>query len=985
MKQQLQETSIFHCVRARGMYKSLYIFLLMICGAAYGQPTMISPIPSGSKNFIYVNGNLYYSNGTSLYQGTATSAPTLVANTGESILRIYEITLGSNFFFVTQGGSGERLWRSDGTAANTVQVTTATQIIPLLVYNGQLFMRVNATDTGVELWKVDGAYNASIVKDINPGVGNGLGFGGSLVAIHNNLLYLLASDGTETNLWKSDGTTAGTELSADFDDDTEVYNASEFYGLTSYNNALYFTRNHEESEWGDRIAELWKSDGTTEGTAIMVAYTQGYSYNYLSHFIVFEGKLYFFHGIGDPAYVWFSVTDGTAEGTQHLELVTIDGDPLKLIDGGSYLLYYAHSQSFTTPLMKHDGTTETTVHEFSMYHSSTSGEVIDLTYTGGRAFFLDYIERYNWPQTESQLFQADLASGVTRPVQEIYEGSSVYNSANITAADGSIFFTRLVSNEMTLWYYDPSASPPSCEGTGNIFQEIWTNVPGTDVKAFDFSSPPTGTSRSFTSFETSQYYANNYASRMRGTICVPQTGLYTFWISSDDQSELYLSTDPTEENANLIASVYGHTPFRNYDKYPSQKSRQIYLEADRKYYIEARHKEGSGNDFISVGWQLPDGTMQRPIPGSRLSAITAPPNQAPFITITSPQQNQSFPASSSVTIAADVTDPDGVYSVRFTRIFPNGSSGIASFAAPPYEYQWDNIPPGDYQILVTASDIKGAESTETIFFTVEDLPCTGTGTMVREIWTGIPGTSISSIPVNSQPPSNRQTLTSLSTQNYYANDYGSRIRGYLCIPTSGVYWFWISGDDNSELWLSTDDNPANKTRIAYAATATKVNEWNKYASQQSVGITLIQGRRYYIEVLHKEANGADHVEVGWQLPSGTMERPIPGNHLIPFDPATTAAQFATEQIFSAEEETTFAVYPNPVGSGKQIALRLPVATDGNVDVDIKSITGVSVQNETLSAADGEVLIDLKPSISTGMYLIRVSNQKGRWHTKLQVK
>jgi hypothetical protein len=257
--------------------------------------------------------------------------------------------------------------------------------------------------------------------------------------------------------------------------------------------------------------------------------------------------------------------------------------------------------------------------------------------------------------------------------------------------------------------------------------------------------------------------------------------------------------------------------------------------------------------------------------------------------------------------------------------------------------------------------------------------------MVREIWTGIPGTSISSIPVNSQPPSNRQTLTSLSTQNYYANDYGSRIRGYLCIPTSGVYWFWISGDDNSELWLSTDDNPANKTRIAYAATATKVNEWTKYASQQSAGVTLVQGRRYYIEVLHKEANGADHVEVGWQLPSGTMERPIPGNHLIPFDPSTTAASFAAEEIFTADEKTTFAVYPNPVVSGRQIALRLPVVADGDVDVDIKSITGVSVQNETLSGAGGEVLIDLKPSIATGMYLIRVSNQKGRWHTKLQVK
>jgi len=472
---------------------------------------------------------------------------------------------------------------------------------------------------------------------------------------------------------------------------------------------------------------------------------------------------------------------------------------------------------------------------------------------------------------------------------------------------------------------------------------------------------------------------------MRGTLCVPQTGYYTFWISSDDQSELYLSTGPTEENKDLIAWVYGYTPFRNYDKYPTQKSAQIYLEADRKYYIEARHKEGNGNDFISVGWQLPDGTMQRPIPGSRLSAITTPPNQPPVIAITSPQPNQSFPPSSSVTIAADVTDPDGVYSVRFTHIYSNGGANLASFSAPPYEYQWNNLSPGDYQVLVTAVDTKGAESSKSVSFTVQDPPCTGAGTIVREVWWNISGTSVSSIPVNSRPDG-RVTLTSLSTPNYYLNNYGSRIRGYLCVPESGVYWFWISSDDNSELWLSTDDEPANKTRIAYVTGATRVNEWNKYTTQQSTGLNLVQGRRYYIEVLHKEANGADHVEVGWQLPSGTMERPIQGNRLIPFnDPATSAAQFAAAEIFSADEETTFTVYPNPAASGRQIALRLPVATDGNVDVDIKSITGISVQNETLSTAGGEVFIDLKPSIAAGMYLIRVSNQKGRWHTKLQVK
>ena len=49
--------------------------------------------------------------------------------------------------------------------------------------------------------------------------------------------------------------------------------------------------------------------------------------------------------------------------------------------------------------------------------------------------------------------------------------------------------------------------------------------------------------------------ADEYGSFMRGYIEAPQTGDYTFWIASDDNSELWLSTDSTVANKQLIASV----------------------------------------------------------------------------------------------------------------------------------------------------------------------------------------------------------------------------------------------------------------------------------------------------------------------------------------------------------------------------------------------------------------------------------------------
>lgn len=1222
-----------HLTSARKMRYSLYILLLMVCGSVYGQPTLLHPIASGSKNFVNINGRLYYSSGSSLYTASVTTAPVLVANTGENILRIHDITVGPNFFFVTESASGQSLWRTDGTTANTVKVTTQTQITPLLAYNSELYMRVNSASTGVELWKMDAAYNAGIVKDINPGTANGFY---TTAIVFNNLLYFFANSGTGQDLWKSNGTPAGTVMAVNLDD-ADVYLFSGFHSLTAVNDVMYYTADYEQGDWGERVADLWKTNGTQAGTTKVVQFTGGHSYNYLSNLLAWKGKLYFFHNIGDPQYHYISVSNGTAAGTRHIDLTTIDGSPRRLIDGGDYVLYYAESQGNTTPIEKTDGTNVSLVHQFSYYHS-TSDANISLTATGGRAFFLDDVQEYYGGSSE--LWQADLASGVTQSVAERY-GFSLSGSGNIVADNGNIYFTRVSSGQMTLWYHNPNNPPgtactgagsierekwvnitgtsvstipyntknpssitsltsfstpqnegdnygsrirgylcvpetgnytfyissddnselwlstdetrenkrliasskwtrfnewnkyptqqsaeiplvkgqkyyiealhkeatgadhlsvgwklpdgtlerpipgsrlipierdippvislsdpyegetfiapatvdmtaygydddgqivnvsfyasgtylgsdntepyqykwenvpvgdytiearatdddgnirtsssaikvtaPSCNGNGGLYQEFWVNATGTDVRTFDFSTNPNGGSRYFTSFETTQYYSNNYASRMRGMVCVPQTGNYTFWISSDDYSELYLSTDENEGSKKLIAWVYGATPFRNYDKYSSQKSAQIYLEAGRKYYIEARHKEGTGNDFISVGWTLPDGTLQRPIPGDRLISTAPPPNYAPSITMLSPQPNENFTAPATVKIAAEVTDPDGVRKVTFAAVYGGIVVVLAEMTSAPYEYTWEDVEPGSYELRISAEDGRGATGYAGLHFSVSEGACAGTGKLVREIWTGISGTSISSIPLNA-PPNRKVELTSFSTPNYYGNDYGSRIRGYVCVPESGAYTFWISGDDNSELWLSSNDDPAGKTRIAYATSATAVNQWGKYATQKSALVNLVKGQRYYIEVLHKEANGADHVEVGWQLPSGVMERPIGGNRVIPFEDASTAAAaFATEGVFDPEEESTMTVYPNPAVGGNELSISLSDGTAGEVDVDIISMTGVSVQRETLATNGSEVRVGLKSSVTPGMYLIKVADQRRRWMKKIQVK
>src|SRR5690606_10671096 len=81
-----------------------------------------------------------------------------------------------------------------------------------------------------------------------------------------------------------------------------------------------------------------------------------------------------------------------------------------------------------------------------------------------------------------------------------------------------------------------------------------------------------------TAFEAPDSAGDNYGQRVRGWIQAPQTGSYTFWIASDDQSQLFLSSTDRPENSRLIAEVLNWTDPRNYEAEPNQRSLPVILD-----------------------------------------------------------------------------------------------------------------------------------------------------------------------------------------------------------------------------------------------------------------------------------------------------------------------------------------------------------------------------------------------------------------------
>ena len=109
------------------------------------------------------------------------------------------------------------------------------------------------------------------------------------------------------------------------------------------------------------------------------------------------------------------------------------------------------------------------------------------------------------------------------------------------------------------------------------------------------------------SFEAPVSWGQYYLTRMRGYLHPPVTGQYTFWIASDNSSELWLSADADPSGVKRIVSIprYSWVGTHEWSRYPSQRSEPILLKAGETYYIEALQEQTTGGDHLSVAWQGP--------------------------------------------------------------------------------------------------------------------------------------------------------------------------------------------------------------------------------------------------------------------------------------------------------------------------------------------------------------------------------------------
>jgi hypothetical protein len=271
-------------------------------------------------------------------------------------------------------------------------------------------------------------------------------------------------------------------------------------------------------------------------------------------------------------------------------------------------------------------------------------------------------------------------------------------------------------------------------------------------------------------------------------------------------------------------------------------------------------------------------------------------------------------ASNKVTIQ----DMDGDFS-DWVELYNHGEDsvnlegwGLSDTQEDPYRWTFPArmIKPGEYLLVWASGKDRRPDA------------ASNTNGLMREVYEGISGTRIVNLTSHPSYPGNPTSAGIISglfeSPTDVGDDYGQRMHGWIRAPQTGLYTFWIAGDDECHLYLGSGESPDDVTLIARVPEWTFPREWYKYPEQQSAEIFLEEGVFYYVKALMKEAGGGDCLAAGWKLPDGSLEMPIEGEHIFWHD-----AELHTNFAINASGEEVLLTSPSGVIEDMSEAQTIP--------------------------------------------------------------
>ncbi|HEX2699053.1 MAG TPA: ELWxxDGT repeat protein [Acidimicrobiales bacterium] len=405
--------------------------------------------------------------------------------------------MGGSMFFQADGGTGDfELWKSDGTAAGTVLVKdihpgeSGSDIRNVKLVADTLYFQANDGSSGAELWKSDGTEAGTVlVKDINPGAASSNANG--MQAAGSTVYFQATTSTTGTELWKTDGTEAGTALVKDINAGTATSNPTL---LQAIGTTVYFQASNGTGAGSNGI-ELWRSDGTGAGTVLVKDISPGTASSRPNFLKAIGSTLWFSANDGlDGAELWKS--DGTEEGTvevRNLNPGFNGSSPNQFTVLGDAVLFSA-SGGTGSELWKTDGTEAGTVQVKEIYPGTNGSSPSGFALFGDDLYF-----SANDGVHGAELWKTDGTTEGTLMAEDLFPGASDKWSSpgQLTPALGTMFFSALgkgVGREP--WRLTPprelSVAGVSVSegdsGTRNAVFTVTLLVPKTSTVTVDYST-----------------------------------------------------------------------------------------------------------------------------------------------------------------------------------------------------------------------------------------------------------------------------------------------------------------------------------------------------------------------------------------------------------------------------------------------------------------------------------------------------------------
>lgn len=416
---------------------------------------------------------------------------------------------------------------------------------------------------------------------------------------------------------------------------------------------------------------------------------------------------------------------------------------------------------------------------------------------------------------------------------------------------------------------------------------------------------------------------NDYVQRFSGYFIPPTSTNYVFFLASDDDADLFLSTDSTAANKQMICQETGYSGIDQWlevdyngiggvgtaGTWSQQRSdlftpddyvtipwaNGIPLVAGQRYYIEGVHHQAGGGDNFCVTYQTYDQVaLGFPnLTNGTPSLLQASNHNIAFISYQDTTPTWTLQPSNTVVTAFQsgglyAAAVDGGEFAPNYQWYSNGVPVVGATSASLIYGSMPNSANGSQYYCVATAVMSGLSSTSSVATINVASPIFEKGWSKIEYWYGL--TSLANLTNGSigtaQYVITSPTMEQASVGNTAGVNYSSRMTTLFYPPTTGLYDFYDNSDDQSDLFVSSTSDPSGNHLVAEEDGYSNPWQWqavgggNSTVAQKSSatwspdggatvpwanGIQMTAGQPYYIELDHIDTGGGNNSEATFTL------------------------------------------------------------------------------------------------------------------------